>query len=237
VSDFTYKAVYQEAGRRVLEVNVLPEKRCNFDCVFCPIGRSHHQGDTPQAFEGTAEAIRGLERHLASLKPDLVFINAMGEALVNDRIGDIVSCVKAQGAQVRLLSNGYMLGVEACRLIANRCDEVIGEIKVAKEADFQKVQRPMAGYTLERHIENMASFRRQYPGTFILEVTLLKGYNDSPAAVETTLDYIRRISPHRLRVERMTDPRFTAKLGVADDRFDEIRRALEAAVEGRGCGL
>jgi len=42
-SYFSYKDLYIEDGRKVLEVNILPEKYCNFDCVFCPIGRSQHK--------------------------------------------------------------------------------------------------------------------------------------------------------------------------------------------------
>lgn len=30
--NFSYKDIYLEAGKRVLEVNILPEKYCNFDC-------------------------------------------------------------------------------------------------------------------------------------------------------------------------------------------------------------
>ncbi len=45
---FSYKDIYIEDGKRVLEVNILPEKYCNFDCIFCPIGRSHNKVDTPQ---------------------------------------------------------------------------------------------------------------------------------------------------------------------------------------------
>ena len=44
---FSYKDIYIEDGKRVLEVNILPEKHCNFDCIFCPIGRSQNKVDTP----------------------------------------------------------------------------------------------------------------------------------------------------------------------------------------------
>ena len=45
MSFFTYKDVYFEEGVKVLEVNLLPEKYCNFDCIFCPIGRSQNKID------------------------------------------------------------------------------------------------------------------------------------------------------------------------------------------------
>ncbi len=36
-SNFSYKNIYVEDGKKILEMNILPEKYCNFDCVFCPI--------------------------------------------------------------------------------------------------------------------------------------------------------------------------------------------------------
>lgn len=48
---FSYKDVYIENGNRVLEVNILPEKYCNFDCIFCPIGRSKNKVDSLVLFD------------------------------------------------------------------------------------------------------------------------------------------------------------------------------------------
>ncbi|NRY98443.1 MoaA/NifB/PqqE/SkfB family radical SAM enzyme [Clostridium beijerinckii] len=69
---------------------------------------------------------------------ELIFINSKGEALVNDKIGYIIDLIKDKGLPVRLLSNGYLLGRDEYIEIANRCDEVIGEIKTITEEDFQK---------------------------------------------------------------------------------------------------
>ncbi len=226
MGDFTYKDIYVEEGRRVLEVNILPEKYCNFDCIFCPIGRSKNKVDTQMSFDGADSSLNELERVIDSSKADLIFINSKGEALVNDKIGDIIDLIKAKGLPVRLLSNGYLLGRDEYRRIANRCDEIIGEIKVATEVDFQKIQRPIEGYTLEEHISNMTSFNQQYDGVFILEVTILKGYNDTEEYVDFTRSVIRRISPDRIIIERMNDERFKSKLGIGDEKYREIYNAL-----------
>ncbi len=226
MGSFTYKDIYVEAGKRVLEVNILPEKYCNFDCIFCPIGRSENKGDTQTSFDGAEDSLIELEQMIDSTQADLVFINSKGEAFVNDRIGDVVDRIKAKGLPVRLLTNGYVLGMDAYKRIANKCDEIIGEIKVAAEEDFQKIQRPIAGYTLAEHISNMASFNQQYDGVFILEVTILKGYNDSEAAVAFTKSVIGRIAPDRILLERMNDERFKGKLGISDEQYLEISDAL-----------
>ncbi|NRT29459.1 wyosine [tRNA(Phe)-imidazoG37] synthetase (radical SAM superfamily) [Clostridium beijerinckii] len=115
---------------------------------------------------------------------ELIFINSKGEALVNDKIGYIIDLIKDKGLPVRLLSNGYLLGRDEYIEIANRCDEVIGEIKTITEEDFQKIQRPIEGYTLNEYISNMVSFNKQYNGKFIFEVTIIKGYNDDEESIQ-----------------------------------------------------
>lgn len=223
---FSYKDIYMEDSKRVLEVNVLPEKHCNFDCIFCPIGRSYNKVDSPQDFDEMDSSLKELETKIEDTKAELVFINSKGEALVNSKIEDIIDLIKSKGVPVRLLSNGYILGKEEYIPIANKCDEVIGEIKTIWEKDFQKVQRPIEGYTLEEYISNMVSFNKQYKGKFILEVTIIKGYNDSEEAISKIKEVINKLSPDKIIIERMDDEIFKKKLGISDERFDEISKIL-----------
>lgn len=172
MNNFTYKDVYIEEGKKVLEVNILPEKHCNFDCIFCPIGRFKNKVDTQKSFDEIDISLAELNKKIDETKAELVFINSKGEAFINDKILDIIDFIKNKGVSVRLLSNGYLLGREKFIKIANKCDEIVGEIKVITEDDFQKVQRPIDGYTLEKYINNMISFNKQY--NLYLMLLLLK---------------------------------------------------------------
>lgn len=226
MSNFSYKDIYIEDGKRVLEMNILPEKYCNFDCIFCPIGRSHNKIDTQQTFSDISESLDELEHKLMNNKVDLVFINSKGEALVNDKIESVINLVKSKGLTVRLLSNGYILGRVEYMKIANKCDEVIGEIKTITDKDFQKIQRPIDGYTFHEYISSMISFNKQYKGKFILEITILKGYNDSEDAVYRLKNIIDELSPDKIIIERMNDDRFKERLGISDEKFHVISKAL-----------
>jgi Fe-S oxidoreductases len=226
MSVFSYKDIYIEDGKRVLEVNILPEKYCNFDCIFCPIGRSQNKIDTQKSFDEMDSSLRELKNMIENTKAELIFINSKGEALVNDKIGYIINLIKDKGLPVRLLSNGYLLGRDEYIEIANRCEEIIGEIKTITEKDFQKVQRPIEGYTFEEYISNMILFNKQYKGKFILEVTIIKGYNDTEESVDKIKRIINELSPDKIIVERMDDERFKKKLGISDERFDEISKVL-----------
>ena len=226
MNNFTYKDVYIEEGKKVLEVNILPEKHCNFDCIFCPIGRSKNKVDTQKSFDEIDISLAELNKKIDETKAELVFINSKGEAFINDKILDIIDFIKNKGVSVRLLSNGYLLGREEFIKIANKCDEIIGEIKVITEEDFQKIQRPIDGYTLEKYINNMISFNKQYKGRFIFEVTIIKGYNDDEESVKKLKEVIKQISPDKIIVARMDDDIFKKKLGISDEKFKEISQEL-----------
>ncbi len=226
MNNFTYKDVYIEEGKKVLEVNILPEKHCNFDCIFCPIGRSKNKVDTQKSFDEIDISLAELNKKIDETKAELVFINSKGEAFINDKILDIIDFIKNKGVSVRLLSNGYLLGREEFIKIANKCDEIVGEIKVITEDDFQKVQRPIDGYTLEKYINNMISFNKQYKGRFIFEVTIIKGYNDDEESVKKLKEVIKQISPDKIIVARMDDDIFKKKLGISDEKFKEISQEL-----------
>ncbi|SET64088.1 Wyosine [tRNA(Phe)-imidazoG37] synthetase, radical SAM superfamily [Natronincola peptidivorans] len=226
MSYFSYKDIYIEDGRGVLEVNILPEKHCNFDCIFCPIGRSQNKVDTQKSFDKIDSSLIELGNIIENKKVELIFINSKGEALVHDKIRDIIDLIKSKRVPVRLLSNGYLLGRDEYIQIANKCDEIIGEIKSISEEDFQKIQRPIAGYTLKEYISNMVSFNKQYKGKFIFEITIIKGYNDDEESIHKIKNIIKEISPDKIIITRMEDEIFKKKLGIADERFKEISNAL-----------
>ena len=225
-NNFSYKEIYIEEGKRVLEINILPEKYCNFDCVFCPIGRSKNKVDMPTEFEDYDSSISELNDMIEKTNPDLIFINSKGEALVNNKCEQIIDFIKLKGLKVRLLSNGYILSKDEYINIANKCDEVIGEIKTITENDFKKIQRPIDGYTLEKYVENMVEFNKQYSGKFIFEITIIKKYNDDLESIEKLKEIIKRINPDEIDVVRIDDERMKKNMWVDDERFEEIKREL-----------
>ena len=156
----------------------------------------------------------------------MVFINSRGEALVHNRIQDIISFIHAKGTAVRLLSNGYLLGQAPYMGIADCCEEVIGELKVTTDEDFQRLQRPVDGFTLNRYICNMVAFRRQYEGHFIFEITILRGYNDDPDSLVKLKRTIAQLKPYRVSLITMEDEPFVKKLALTEEKLQSIKDYL-----------
>lgn len=228
---FFYKEPYEENGKTILEVNLFPDKYCNFNCIFCPVSRklTHVQTDETVHLDDLPPAMGDLRRRLRNIRPDVVFINSLGEALLLPELESIIDTIHEAGIPVRLLSNGYLYGNPEYARLADRCEEVIGELKMAHEEAFQKAQRPLPGYTLHQHLENMLQFRKNYSGRFHLEITIVKGYSDDPDSLEMFHKAVQSLKPDVLQVVTL-EPPFAKVLAISPERLAAITKWLQSAL-------
>ncbi|KNF08615.1 Fe-S oxidoreductase [Gottschalkia purinilytica] len=228
MNPFSISDVYLDKnGRRTLDINPLSENYCSFDCVFCPLGRTKVKTDKTFSFNETESFIKRLEAILKTEKIDIVFINPDGESLANNRILDVINLIKKYKANVKLLSNGYIFNIEEFKHILNQCDEIIGELAVTNEKDFQKLQRPINGYTLENYISNMEEFNNQYNGKFILDITILKNYSDDYDSIQKFKNAINMIKPDEIYVETPSKGKLGKAFGVSEEKLKEISSHLK----------
>jgi len=220
------KIFSDEENRKVMEINLLPSKCCNFNCVFCPMEERGMQTDRACAFEGTREFMENLGRQMDEEKPEVLFINSMGEALFNDHLEEVISLAKSRNLEVSLYTNGYALGDPEYACIAQACEEVSGEIKAAREETFQKFQRPLKGYSLEAYWKGMADFRRNYTGRFVTYVTLFKGVNDDPDSLERIRMILQNLRPSSIKVDTPEDDRFGKVFGLSPEEFERARKRI-----------
>lgn len=63
-------------------------------------------------------------------------------------------------------------------------------------------------------------------GKFIFEITIIKGYNDDDKSIEKLKNIIKDISPDKVKIERMDDYIFKKKLGISNERYEQITNEL-----------
>lgn len=217
---FSISEVYlNDAGKKSVDINPLPKNYCSFDCVFCPLGRTKVKTDKSFNFEETKDFLVKLEKVLKEDKIQHVFINPNGEALANKNILDIIRLIKSYGSEVKLLGNGYLMN--KYKEILNECDEIVGELAITSEKKFQKIERPLAGYSLKEYISNMKKFNDQYNGKFILDITVLKNISDTDEDIEKFREFIGIINPNEVFFET-PGGKFENALGVSQKRISEI---------------
>lgn len=220
------KVYFDNEGLKSIDINPLPYKICSFDCVFCPLGKNTVKTDEELVFQENKEFVHRLKNVVLNDKIQRVFINPDGEAFSNKELANIVTTLSDKGIKIKILSNGYNLNNPKYRSILDRCHEVIGEIAVFNEKDFQKLQRPLHGYTLDSYINNMIDFRREYKGKFVLDITIIKNYSDDEESIIKLREIISKIRPDSFYLETPDEDRLKNAFCISDSKLIEIKEKL-----------
>lgn len=208
-------------GRKVLGVDIQPEKACIFDCIVCNRGRTKYQGEWHD-FGDIGDSLRSLREKITEDTPDLVEIYGQGDILTNIHLKDIIDCVHELGVPVRLVTNCYLLGIGEHMQVASLAEEVVGAFGIVEDEAFRTYHRPLPelDFTPAKQAESLIRFSRQYRGKFKLRVFLSQGFNDSEESVAKLKEIIRQVRYDSLWVAS------TNKLAVPEERVAQITKIL-----------
>ena len=212
-----------EDGRKVLGVDIQPEKACIFNCIVCSRGQTKYQGEWHD-FGPIEDSLQALREEIAAEKPDLVEIYGQGDILTNVHLEEIINCVHEQGLPVRLITNCYLLGIGEHMRVASLAEEVVGAFGIVDEEAFKRYHRPVPEleFSAEKQTESLVRFSQQYPGKFKLRVFLSKNFNDDDENVAKLKAIVDACKFDSLWVAP------TAKLGTPEERVEEIREVMNA---------
>ena len=228
MESFSISDIYLDKDKnKVVDINPLPENCCNFDCVFCPFGKTEIKTKKRHYFSKTQNFIENLDQFLTKKNIDKIFINPEGEALYNTELARIVEIIKKYEINIKLLSNGYIFNQPEYYNIIKEFEEVVGELAVVTEKNFQKLQRPINKYTLQKYINNLVEFSKKYNGKFILMVNILKGYNDSKEKIKILKRIIKKINTDKILLETPSQDDSMSTLAVSNKRLEMIKDELD----------
>ena len=215
-----------EDGRKILYVDVLPEKSCTYNCPIC-FRKKEHQGPNWD-FGDVEDSLQALSEQIKKDQPDLVYLFGQGDPITNDKIDRMIDEVHKHGLPVRIIVNGPMLDEKYHMREANMCDEVVGCLAFIKEEDFQRMHRPYSEVSAEQKIRSLITFSNQYKGKFILRVVIFKGFYDTDEQLAELKAITDKIRYDELSIGTRPTGRLGDRFAVSNERLDEIRAYLEA---------
>ena len=211
-----------DENEKTVDINPLPENVCNFACVFCPFGKTDLKTKVRHYFPETESFISELGIFLEKNSVEKIFINPEGEALYNTELPRIIELIKSYEVKIKILSNGYIFNQTEYFNILKECEEVVGELVVVNDKDFQKLQRPIEGFTIQKYIESMTEFSKNFGGKFIIAVNILKSYNDSPEKLKELKKILNKINPDSLYLETQNEERLERTFAVSKEKLEEV---------------
>jgi wyosine [tRNA(Phe)-imidazoG37] synthetase (radical SAM superfamily) len=187
-----------------LGVDPIPFKTCNYNCVYCQLGRTHPLTNRRQDFYPPEMILAEVRAALAAHPPgaiDYVTFVGQGEPLLCASLGRLLAAVKAMSnLPVALITNGSQLFQPDVRAELQAADVVMPTVDAADQATFRRINRPWRRLQVEAILAGMAEFRQIYAGQLWVEVMLVKGVNDGEAALTGIAAALRRIQPDQVHL-------------------------------------
>lgn len=218
-----------------LGVDIVPFKTCSYDCVYCQLGPSRKTRTRRGLFAPAAEVVSQVREVLKKKGPvDSITFSGSGEPTLHSGLGRMIREIKAlTDVPVTVLTNGSLLANRDVRRGLMSADRVIPSLDAATESVFRTVNRPHPSLRLDRVLQGLADFRREYKGLFWLEIMLVKGVNDSPAHISALKKAVARLRPDKVQLNTVVRP--PAEKGVKPLSSRTLERICRRF--GTGCEI
>jgi Fe-S oxidoreductases len=102
---------------RSLGVDLVPQKTCNFSCVYCQLGRTTNFTNERRDFFPREEILKEIDEKVAEIrrKIDYITFAGDGEPTLCKSLGYLIDRVKKYGISVAVITNGALLYDEKVR--------------------------------------------------------------------------------------------------------------------------
>ncbi len=193
---------------RSLGVDLTPYKTCNFDCIFCQLGKTTAKTSERREYVPVEEVIAELGDWIESSgEADYITLAGSGEPTLHSRFGEVIEFArKASGIPVALLTNGALLADKEVRASASKANVVKISLSAGDSASFKYINRPHPDIDFADVIEGMKTFREEFSGELWLEVFMLWGVNSTQSEVSRIAELAQSIHPDRIQLNTAVRP-------------------------------
>jgi wyosine [tRNA(Phe)-imidazoG37] synthetase (radical SAM superfamily) len=210
-----------------LGIDTIPLKTCNWNCVYCQLGRTVPMTNERKEYIPREELLAQVQVALASHRSeeiDWVTFVGSGEPTLHSGLGDLIRQVKSlTDKPVAVITNGALLYRPEVRQELSAADAVLPSLDAGNQQLYCKINRPWPELTFERQLEGLSTFRQEYAGKLWVEVMLVEGLNDTEKALCEIAATLSVIKPDRVHLGLPTRPPAEAWVHPPDE--DGLLRA------------
>jgi wyosine [tRNA(Phe)-imidazoG37] synthetase (radical SAM superfamily) len=211
-----------------LGIDTIPLKTCNWNCVYCQLGRTRPLTNERREYVPTDVVLSQVKEALAGHKAGeidwLTFVGS-GEPALHSGLGQLIAGVKSlSDLPVAVITNGSLLYLPQVRAALKKADAVLPSLDAGSAQLYRQINRPHPETMFERLVNGLIAFRREFTGKLWIEVMLVQDLNDSEEALEEIAALLKRIRPDEVHINLPTRP--PAETWVRPASEEAVLRAL-----------
>ena len=193
---------------RSLGIDLVPYKTCSFDCVYCQLGRTTTKTLERKEYfplDGIMEEVdRKLKENCAF---DYITLSGSGEPTLHSGMGVLIEAIKKRTDKpLAVITNGSLLWDDEVRAALMPADLVVPSLDAGTQEYFEAVNRPCQGLRLDKVVDGLETFSREFKGKIWLEVFLLGGIFNPRARAKEIAELTTRINPTLIQLNTVARP-------------------------------
>ncbi|TFF99798.1 MAG: radical SAM protein [Promethearchaeota archaeon] len=206
---YIYGPVPSRRLGRSLGIDPIPSKTCNFQCIYCQIGKTTFFTNERRNYYPKEDIIAEMREAIEQNEKKIDYITFVGSGeptLYKDLEELILKAKELSKNPVCVITNGalmYNSEVSKALLLA---DVVLPSLDAGDNQLFIKINRPHPSLKYNDIIQGIIDFKRKFKGKLWLEIMIIKGVNDSNENLLKIKEKIDLIKPDRIDINVPTRP-------------------------------
>lgn len=193
-----------------LGVDPIPLKTCNWNCVYCQLGRSVPLINERREYVPRRAIMAELTASLAAHAPgeiDYISFVGSGEPTLHRGLGWLIRQTKTiTDIPVAVITNGSTLYLPDVRADLCAADVLMPTLSAGSADLHMAIHRHHPELTFARHVDGIVALRAEYSGPLWIEVMLIHGMNDSSRALTDLAAVLARVQPDEVHITLPTRP-------------------------------
>lgn len=213
-----------------LGIDLSPKtKSCNFDCLYCELKRSTPTdkiSNPPRVSEIILELKKALDRFKDI---EVITITSNGEPTLYPYLEELISKINLlkNRKKTLILSNSSLIYKKDIQKILKKIDIVKLSLDCATNRCFRQLDRPLKEISLKKIIDGMVEFSKNYNGSLVIEIMVVKGINDKEEEFEKIDEILQKIKPARVDISTVDRPPAYKVKPVSFEKLFELSKNIK----------
>ena len=193
-----------------LGVDLIPLKTCNWNCVYCQLGRTVPLSNERKDFfppEDILKEVKTAFKTYKSFQIDWIAIVGSGEPLLCKSIGWLIQQFRMMTKiPIAVITGGSLFYRPEARHDVALADAVLPTLNAGSPELYKRISRPHPEITFEKYVEGLVKLGEEYRGHLWPEVMLIKGLNDTEDALQDIACVLQRIRCDEIHINLPVRP-------------------------------
>ena len=211
MSEIAFGPVPSRRLGRSMGINNIPPKICTYSCVYCQLGRTLKMQVERKKFYDVAELAEDVKKKVRDAEKagehiDYLTFVPDGEPTLDINMGKEIDELKQLGIKIAVITNSSLIWREDVRNDLCKADWVSLKVDAVSEDIWRKVDRPHGRLSLDKIMEGMQAFSKNFKGELATETMLIHGINDADKEMENVASFISGLKTKKSYISIPTRP-------------------------------